>query len=106
MDSRRVMRLLVGCVLLAGAGCSYLPYAPVDISSAVANPVHNFWFRHKLDVQADDAWRKVIAHCDGRVLSGGYAEGFHTGYLEYVEGGGDGIPPPSRAAAARQLDRN
>jgi hypothetical protein len=98
MDSRRVMRFLVGFALLAaalpaGAGCSYLPYAGPDIGSAVSNPVHNFWFRHKLDVAADDAWRKVVDHCAGRTLSSGYAEGFHTGYIEYVEGGGDGIPP-------------
>jgi hypothetical protein len=98
MDSRRVMRFLVGFALVAaalpaGTGCSYLPYAAPDIGSAVANPVHNFWFRHKLDVAADDAWRKVVDHCAGRTLSSGYAEGFHTGYVDYVEGGGDGIPP-------------
>jgi hypothetical protein len=93
MASRRVMRFLVGCVLLAGAGCSYLPYAQPDIGSAVANPVHNFWFHHQLDNKADDAWRKVVAHSNGRTLSPGYAEGFHCGYVDYVEGGGDGIPP-------------
>ncbi|HEX3314257.1 MAG TPA: hypothetical protein VHR72_05155 [Gemmataceae bacterium] len=93
MVSRRILRVLVGCVLLAGAGCSYLPYALPDIGSSLANPVHDFWFRHKLDVAADEAWRKVVDHCGGRPLSSGYAEGFHTGYVDYVEGGGDGIPP-------------
>jgi hypothetical protein len=93
MDSRRVMRFLVGFALVTGAGCSYLPYALPDIGSSVANPVHNFWFRHQIDVAADEAWRKVIAHCGGRTLSSGYAEGFHTGFVEYVEAGGDGYPP-------------
>ena len=97
MDSRRVMRavrVLVGFLLLAGGGgCSYLPYALPDIGSALANPVHDFWFRHRLDVAADEAWRKVVAHCGGRTLSSGYAEGFHNGYVDYVEGGGNGKPP-------------
>ncbi len=92
------MRVRVAVCLLglgaAAAGCQL-----------VATGTHNLLYDLKLctdqsaehvhDCQlAKKIWTDIVASCPEGTYSKDYAQGFKDGFVDYIEGGGSGDPPP------------
>jgi hypothetical protein len=70
-----------------------MPYVGRNLTYTTADTVHECWFHCQLERAADDAWKRVHADDAHGQTSAAFADGFHQGYVGYVEGDGNDEPP-------------
>jgi hypothetical protein len=85
--------VLLSVPLMCMSGCSWLPYLGRNLAGTPLEVVAHCRFKVEMCGHANDAWRGVVAHDPEQHFSTAYADGFHRGFIDYVERGGNGEPP-------------
>jgi hypothetical protein len=76
----------LGCAMV-GSGVDHVVYAAKEsIDEHREHARYRRW--------AEAAWGEAVAACPTDGYSEGYADGFQAGFIDYVNGGGNGEPPP------------
>jgi hypothetical protein len=78
--------LNLGCAMI-GSGVDHVVYATKE---SVENHLERLRYRR----WADEAWAQVCAAGPGVQFSEDYEDGFRAGFVDYVDAGGNGEPPP------------
>ena len=87
------LRLLLVCLPpLCLGGCSYTPYLVRNLVAPPVDYVHNCRFQRELGRLADQAWREAASAHPDTTYSLAYMQGFHDGFVDYIDSNGSGEP--------------
>ena len=78
--------LSLGCAMV-GSGIDHVVYATKE-------SVEDHLERTRYREWAEAAWVEAVAHDPAGPYSEDYADGFKAGFIDYVDAGGTGEPPP------------
>lgn len=84
---------MVACTCSCFTGCTWIPYAVDNVFSGVTGVFHERRFRLECRELAEEAWGEI---CCGDLRSKRGTEfenGFKDGFVEFLDGNGDGSPP-------------
>ncbi|HXG09750.1 MAG TPA: hypothetical protein VNK04_08170 [Gemmataceae bacterium] len=86
----------LACISLcaAAAGCGLVAHATRNLSHETHRAANEVCMRARNRKAADAAWDQVRQSSPGVPFSRDYARGFKDGFLDYLEAGGTGEPPP------------
>jgi len=91
----KLLRLLiVAAALFPGSGCLLLTGARNLLVEPIAGYTLECLEAKRNEALAVAAWKSVVQEHPGVEFSVHYAEGFRQGFVDYLNAGGTGAPPP------------
>jgi hypothetical protein len=88
-----VRRLLLCLPALCLGGCSWIPYAVRNTSSAFTDVVYEYRFQCDIAKLAEEAWTEIGCGPEAAGRGGEFEVGFKAGFTDYLDANGTGQPP-------------
>ena len=92
MNRRQVLLLMCLCSLMPG--CSFVYYGARNTVLVPCQRINEIVLDHKNHHLAKKAWREIEKNHPRKTFSRDYRKGFIAGYDDYLDDGGNGMPPP------------
>lgn len=90
---RLIYCVLAPCFVMCVSGCTWIPYAIDNVSSAIGGYYHEQRFLREAEDLADTVWNEVGVGDLACKRCTEFERGFKTGFVEYLDANGDGSPP-------------